>query len=491
MRQSTPVRPRSHEPILTLALALALAVAGAAAGGLHAQEPPASGGEAAASASAATTPETPQPDASASTTEPAITMPAPPAAATPTTAAPFDAAAATRAYLDRLTPEEKARSDAYFEGGYWLILWGLLYGLGVAWILLGTGLSARMRDLAERLTRRGPLQTGIYALMYILVTSVLSFPMTVYTGFFREHQYDLATQAFGGWARDWVVGLAVGSIMMPLALMAIYGVIRKAPRTWWVWGTGVVVVFLAFGMLIGPVYIDPLFNTYEPLADPVVRDPILAMARANGVPAQEVWELDASRQTNRISANVSGFAGTMRVRLNDNLLERTSPPEIEAVMGHELGHYVLNHVYELIIYFALVLAGGFAFVHWGFGRALARWGARWGVRGIGDVAGLPLLAALLSVYFFVMTPIVNTIIRVNEAEADIFGLNASRQPEGFAEVALKLAEYRKLDPGPLEEWIFFDHPSGRARIRMAMDWKAEHLGEATKGKVAEPAPAVP
>jgi STE24 endopeptidase len=124
-----------------------------------------------------------------------------------------------------------------------------------------------------------------------------------------------------------------------------------------------------------------------------------------------------------------------------------------------------------------VLAGGFAFVHWGFGRALARWGGRWRVRGIGDVAGLPLLGALLSVYMFVMTPVLNSIIRVNEAEADLFGLNAAREPEGFAEVALKLGEYRKLEPGPIEEWIFFDHPSGRSRIRMAMRWKAEHLGE--------------
>ncbi|HVS14454.1 MAG TPA: M48 family metalloprotease, partial [Thermoanaerobaculia bacterium] len=146
-------------------------------------------------------------------------------------------------------------------------------------------------------------------------------------------------------------------------------------------------------------------------------------------------------------------------------------------MAHELGHYVLNHVYEMILFFGLVFAAGFAFVAWGFDRALARWGGRWGVRGIGDVAGLPLLGALLAVYLFALTPVLNTYIRVNESEADIFGLNAARQPDGFAEVALRLAEYRKLEPGPIEEWIFFDHPSGRTRIRMAMDWKAEHRGE--------------
>jgi len=107
--------------------------------------------------------------------------------------------------------------------------------------------------------------------------------------------------------------------------------------------------------------------------------------------------------------------------------------------------------------------------------ALAHVGARWGIAGVDDVAGLPLLAALLSTYFFVLTPVLNTYIRVNEAEADVYGLQAAAEPDGFAEVALKLGEYRKLAPGPIEEWIFFDHPSGRTRIRMAMGYKAEQL----------------
>lgn len=390
---------------------------------------------------------------------------------------PFDVEAATRSYLDRLSPEEKERSDAYFEGGYWLRLWSFLYGLGVAWLLLGTGLSARMRNLAERATRLGWVQTLVYAAQYVVVAAVLGFPLTLYAGFFREHHYGLATQTFGAWMQDQGVGLLLAVVIMPLALAAFYGVIRKAPRTWWLWGAGAAIVFLAVMMLIGPVYIDPLFNTYEALDDRVVEEPILSLARANGVPVDEVWEFDASRQSTRVSANVSGFLGTMRVRLNDNLLERCSLPEIEAVMAHEIGHYVLNHIYEMLPIFGLVLAGGFAFVRFGFDRVLARWGSGWGVRGIGDVAGLPLLGALLSIYMFAMTPVMNTVIRVNEAEADLFGLNAARQPDGFAEVTLKLGEYRKLEPGPIEEWIFFDHPSGRSRIRMAMEWKAEHLAE--------------
>ena len=169
----------------------------------------------------------------------------------------------------------------------------------------------------------------------------------------------------------------------------------------------------------------------------------------------------------------------MAIRLNDNLLNRCSLPEIKSVMAHEIGHYVLNHMYELLLIFSLILVGGFVFVRWTFDRVVGRWGSRWSVRGIGDIAGMPLLAVLFATYFFVMTPVVNTAIRVNESEADLFGLHAAREPDGFAEVALKLGEYRKLDPGSVEEWIFFDHPSGRSRIHMAMTWKAENLSDKT------------
>ncbi len=393
----------------------------------------------------------------------------------PPPAEPFDAEAATEAYLAQMSGEERERSDAYFEGGYWLQLFGFLYGLGIAWLLLGGRLSVRMRDLAEGLTGRKPIQTVLYVLQYVVLSTVLSFPWTVYQGYWREHYYDLATQTFGPWFKEQMVGLAVSLVLLPLLLVPLYGVFRKAPKTWWLWGAVVSIVFLTFIMLIFPVYIAPLFNDYTALEDERVKEPILSMARANGIAVDDVYEFDASRQSKRISANVSGFMGTMRISLNDNLLNRCSQAEIEAVMGHEIGHYALNHVYESILFFGVILTIGFGFIRWSFDRVRNRWGERWGVRGITDVAGLPLLGALLSIYFFALTPVLNTYIRVNEAEADIYGLNASAQPEGFAEVALKLGEYRKMDPGPIEEWIFYDHPSGRARISMAMNWKAEHL----------------
>ncbi|MCI0567402.1 MAG: M48 family metallopeptidase [Acidobacteria bacterium] len=389
----------------------------------------------------------------------------------------FDPIAATDAYLARVSGEQRARSDAYFEGGYWLQLWHFLLGLGIAWLILGTGLSTTIRDRAERWTYLRWLQTLIYAVAYILLTALLSFPLTLYEGFFREHQYQLSNQTFGAWFRDALMGLAVGVILGGLGLVVLYEVLRRAPRSWWVWGTVVSSVFLLFFALIFPVFIAPLFNTYTPLKDPALRGQILSLARANGIPAQDVYQVDASRQSKRVSANVSGFAGTLRISLNDNLLNRCSSEEIQEVMGHEMGHYALNHVYEGLLFGGVEILLGFAFVRWAFQRVVTGFGSGWGIRGVADIAGLPLLSTLLAVFFFVLTPLDNTFTRTNEAEADLFGLNASRQPDGAAEVALKLGEYRKLSPGPMEEWIFFDHPSGRNRILMAMRWKAEHLAE--------------
>ena len=253
-------------------------------------------------------------------------------------------------------------------------------------------------------------------------------------------------------------------------------------------GTVVVVAFNVFGSAIAPLYIDPLFNDYRSLPESPLRERILSIAHATGVPTDDVVWFDASRQTTRISANVAGFGATTRVALNDNLLSRTPREGIEAVMGHELGHYVLNHVYEGILEAAALALLGFALVAWGFDRALARHGPRWGITGIADPAGLPLLAVLFSVYGFVMTPVSNTMIRVNEAEADRFGLAASGQPDGFAFVSMQLSEYRKISPGYWEEIVFYDHPSGYHRVQAAMQWKAEHGG---KTATAPASPTVP
>jgi STE24 endopeptidase len=393
----------------------------------------------------------------------------------PSIAPGTDPATATRAWLDTVPPDKREKSDAYFEGGYWLILWNFLLGAAISIFLLHSRISARMRDFAERTTRFKAMQVAIYAIAYLVLTSLLSFPLLVYERFFREHKYGMATQTFAAWFSERVTELAVDLLGGTILLIVLFAVFRRAPRMWWLWGAAVVGFFLMIGVLIAPLYIEPLFNKYKPLTDARINESILVMARANQIPVTQVFEVDASRQTNRISANVAGFLGTTRIALNDNLLKRCTLPEIRSVMAHEMGHYVLNHITKLLINFTLVALISFALAKIFFEAAVRRWGDRWGVRGIADPAGLPLLALIFAALSFVFTPINHTITRVAEVEADAFGLNTAREPDGFAKVALKLGDYRKLDPTPLEEFIFFDHPSGRARIRMAMDWKAANL----------------
>jgi STE24 endopeptidase len=387
---------------------------------------------------------------------------------------PFDVHSAVEFYLAKMPPARRARSNAYFEGSYWLLLWDFLSTVFVMWLMLRFRWSTRMRDLAVRLTRFRPLQTALYWIQFIVVTSVLTFPMTIYEGYFREHKYDLLNQTFGPWMRDQLVGLGVSVVLGAILVIPLFGLVRRSGRSWWVWGAVLSLVFVAFVSLIAPVYIAPLFNKYKILADARIKDPILSMARANGIPATNVYEFDASEQSNRVSANVSGFANTLRISLNDNLLKRCTLPEIETTMGHEMGHYVLNHAYKGLVMIGVVIVIGFAFLNWGINFALALWGGSWGIRGMTDIAVLPLAVIVFSLFFFVTTPVSNTITRTMEFEADMYGLNAARQPDGEANVDMLLGEYRKLDPSPLEEFIFFDHPSGRTRITAAMQWKAEH-----------------
>lgn len=396
-------------------------------------------------------------------------------AAAATSAAPFDVEAATRAYLDTLQGPARAQSDAYFEGGYWLPLWGMLVGVLVDWIFLNFRIASSIRAFAERISKRMWLVTWITALLYSILAAALTLPWVLYTGYFREKQYGLLDQTFGAWAGEFAISNAISLVIAPLLIVAIYAVIRRAPKSWWLWGTGVVGIFLMIGMVLGPVFISPLFNTYTEMEPGPLRAKIEAVAQKYDIPAEHIYVFDQSKQHKRISANVSGLGPTIRISLNDNLLERTSEPEILAVMGHEMGHYKLNHVWWMVGILLGIFALGLFLTSRIAPRLIARFGQRWGVRDVSDPASLPVLAICLGVWMFLMTPALNTLVRVNESAADAFGLDAAQEPDDFAKVAMRLSEYRKIEPGPVEEFLFFDHPSGATRVRMAMEWKARNV----------------
>jgi STE24 endopeptidase len=384
---------------------------------------------------------------------------------------PRDAEAATQAFMDRLPKETVERANNYFEGGYWLLLWNFLVGLAITWVLLAGRRAARFRDWAYRVGKKPFLSDAIVGMGWWLAGWVLGAPLAIYQNFIREHQYGMATQGFGAWFGEQLISLAIGLVVAAILVPLLYMFIRRFGARWWLAATGLAIAFQILAMVIAPVWIEPLFNTYKPVDDPVVKQSVLALAHANGVPANDIYEVDASRQTTRVSANVSGGFGNAQIRLNDNLLRKSSLAEIRSVMGHELGHYVMNHMYKFLVMLAFLFMVGFGFTQWGTRFALRRWGERWGLRGEGDVAALPLLAAVFSVYIFITQPVTNTLVRVQEIEADRFALNLAQEPIAEAEVDLKLTEYRKPDPGPIEEFLFFDHPSTRFRVHDAMRWR--------------------
>lgn len=317
----------------------------------------------------------------------------------------------------------------------------------------------------------------LYGVPYVIISSAILVPWTIYTGYVREKQYDLLTQGFGDWAGEQAIDLAISVIAFSLIIALVMNGIRRSPKRWWLWGTGMAALAITLFIMIAPVFISPLFNTYTELAPGPVRDRIVGMAQSRGIPADHIYVFDQSKQHKRISANVSGIGPTIRISLNDNLLNRTTLAETAAVMGHEMGHYVLNHSLKLALGFGLIFGFCFWIASLVVPGILARWGSIWGLRGIDDVAAWPVYSIVISVLILAMTPIKNTLIRTHESEADAFGLDVAREPDGFAQAAMQLSEYRKIEPGPVEEMLFYDHPSGRTRVRMSMEWKARHIAD--------------
>lgn len=395
------------------------------------------------------------------------------------TAAPtFDPEKATKAYLARVNGEARAKSDAYFEGSAeWLPVVDTIYALLVAALLMWTRLSARFRNIAQGFTRSRFWQVPIVIFLYLIATTVLTFPQLVYEDFIREHAYGLSNQNFVQWFSDFAIDTAVNFVAFLVVGTVIYAIIRRTKETWWMWAALAMTGFLFIGEMVAPVFIAPLFNHYYPLPESPLKQQILSLARSEGIPVDNVYEFDASKQSKRISANVSGMFGTTRISMTDNLLKRSTPEEVKAVLGHEMGHYVLDHGTIGTIWQGLLFFLVFGLIHWSYKRLTNLFGGNWDVRTIDDPAGMTVLLALLTFFFLLATPIQNTMTRVLEQQADMFGVNAARQPDGFAKAALQLSEYRKLEPSPWEEFIFYDHPSGRTRIWTVMRWKAEHIND--------------
>jgi STE24 endopeptidase len=386
----------------------------------------------------------------------------------------FDPAAATAAYLAQLPPEAHARATTYTHGGHWLLLWGSLVALLVSVVIVRSGVLVGLKRRFEGRRNRPLLVSYWIGGVYILIDAVLSLPWTIYSDWWRPKQYGLTSQAFAGWLTEGAISLAISALIGGLFFAALYALIRKAPRTWWLWSGGLTAFFIAVGMLLGPLYVEPIFNKYTPAPAGPVRDEVVAMARQVGVPSDKIFIYDGSKQSNAYTANVSGLFGSARVAMSDTMFKKGADiAEVRGVVGHEMGHYAHHHAIWIAGVMSLLAVLAFFLVDRLFAPACRLMGGD-RIKGLSDPAGLPVLSAVLTVLLLLATPVTSSLIRIAESDADRYSLEHFNEPDGLAKALVKTIEYRAATPGRLEEIIFYDHPAVGRRIERAMEWKAAH-----------------
>ena len=400
----------------------------------------------------------------------------------------IDPAAETARWLATISPEDLERAVAYTRGGHWLLLWGALVSIVVAWIIIRTGVLSGIRDRLERRRKRPKLVSLLVGVTWVLMDFVLTLPWAIYQGWWRETQYGLTEQPLTGWLTEALMDTAITVVFLGLLIVGLYAIIRHARRLWWAWGAGLTAVAVVFMLIVSPILIEPLFNTYTPAPDGPVRDAVVELAHATGTPDDKIYIYNGSKQSDRYTANVSGLFGSARVAMSDVMFAKGADlAEVRGVVGHEMGHYV--HMHSLWMAGIMILLAGLVF--WLIDRLFPLAKRLLGANRVGDIsdpAGLPVLAAIGAVIGLLLTPVTNTMVRLIETDADQFSLVHANEPDGLSKALIKTAEYRAPSPSAIEEILFYDHPSVENRIRMAMEWKATHPAGAPAAVAATPTP---
>ncbi len=379
----------------------------------------------------------------------------------------FDPQAATTAYIDSLGADVLAKAADYTAGNHWLLLWGLVVAAVVTWLVVRSGLLDRV---ARRLGRRGPnLRAFVISAVFFLMSSLLYLPWTFYSEWWRERSYGRTSQPLGDFAGQQLISVAIIAVLGGLFFVGVYALMRRAGRRWWIWSGAFTAAALAAFLLAAPVFIEPIFNEYKPVPAGDVHDALVVMADKAGVPTDRIFVYDGSRQSNNFTANVSGVAGSARVAISDVAFKGASLDEVKAVTGHEIGHYVLRHTWLKVLVLSLLAAGFFFLADRLFPRFARAFGSS---ATLPDPTGLPVLLFMASVFGLLAQPVVNFESRHAEMAADRYSLETVGLPDALASALVKTAEYRNPRPHPLQEWLFYTHPSVERRVRTAMEWKA-------------------
>jgi STE24 endopeptidase len=381
----------------------------------------------------------------------------------------FDPNAATGRYIDSLGPAALEKAHHYTVGKEWMLLWSLIVAGVVTWLIVRLGILDRVE--AKVGEKRRNVRAFVVALVYFLVSAVLTLPWAIYADWWREKSYGRTAQPISDWLLQLGIATLVSSLVGGLFFMGVYWLMRRAGKSWWIWSGALVAAVFAFMALLSPVLIEPLFNKYEPVPPGQVRDAVVEMANKAGIPPDKVYMYNGSRQSNNFTANAGGVGSTARVAISDVAFKNASLDEVRAVTGHEIGHYVLKHTWWGILFYSVAASVLF----WIADRTFPWFARRFGSSAaLPDPRGLPVLMFMVSLFGLLTLPLFNGFSRTLESQADAYSLRTENRPDALSTALVKTAEYRYPRPNPVEEFIFYDHPSVERRVHAAMEWKAAH-----------------
>jgi STE24 endopeptidase len=376
-------------------------------------------------------------------------------------------------------PAPSAKAVRFYRSGIPLWFLGRAWSLAVPAVLLFSGISSRIRRFSSRTGRPWIVEVAVYAVIFLCLEFLLYLPLRYYAGFVRLHEYELSVQPFGRWLGDGLKGLAVEMVGAVLLLWVPYLLMAKSPKWWWLFTGLLILPFAAFSALIAPIVVDPLYNTFGPMSNKPLEVKIQALASRAGIDGGKIFEVDKSRDTRTVNAYVTGLFGSKRIVLWDTLLSKLDDDEVLAVMGHEMGHYVLNHVAQGLLLsslgtiFALFLIDRIA------NLLIRRFQSRFGFHKLSDIASVPLILLLAQCTILLGSPVVNAFSRHLEHEADRFALEITQNNHAAALGFVKLQEDNLSIPYP--GWLSTvwrsTHPSIGERIDFCNTYRPWESGQ--------------
>ena len=376
-------------------------------------------------------------------------------------------------------PDPSPKAVRFYRSGLRLWVVGRVWSVAVPVLFLVTGLSARIRRFASGRGRPWLVEIVIYAVAFLAIEFLLNLPLRYYAGFVRLHAYGLSIQPLGRWLGDALKGLAVEMAGAVLFLWVPYLLMARSPRRWWLYTGLLALPFAGFSALIAPIVIDPLFNDFGPMKDKRLEVRIDALARRAGIDGGKIFEVDKSRDTTTVNAYVTGLFSTKRIVLWDTILAKLDDDELLTVMGHEMGHYVLNHVAQGLILSSIGTIFALYLIHRAANGLIRRFGPRFGFDRLSDVASVPLLLLLAQVTIFLGSPVINGFSRHMEHEADRFALEITRTNRAAATGFVKLQEDNLSVPYPgrLSRIWRSTHPSIGERIDFCNEYRPWETGQ--------------